>query len=1408
MTTSANLPPPEATPDAAKSVGDAATKKTAATAKNTPGPGVNRSSPPPPPPSPRRPNPISPALMRNLSGVFPTLFAIVFIFFCLLFFWRQSQQMTAMHMARNATNIAEALNPNLIYPLQGAPADRNLPLFETLYSELKSVLAIFPSVSNAYLAQQTSDNRFHILMAMFLTQEEGTDTHVHTGKFCPDGILPALQEAQTQCKTAFSMPYEWEGQTFYGVCTPVTDPATGEVIAVLVLNTSPDTHHAVLWKDMRDPVLLFILCLVLAATYLFLRGTRRMTGRITLFYTAAMGLLLTGTLARMTLRTIRNDQAIAFYSLCDRKVQYIVQGTKAIREIDTSDIQHFLKNGGLLTDENIVHLIPHVPFAADRPLWSWAPVVEDAQRAAFEQARRDDGETDYQIWQWSPAKGGRIPAARADYYLPVVHTIDSANLEIHPLRAEPSPYNGLDLLSTRTAHDIQHAILTGLPVTGTLQNPMLDQPLDIHRYIIQAIRDPRDNSLAGVFFSPWYPQQLMNHAVNSTALGGRILLQLAFWDLDVDRPPIRIADDIWTPPMQLPSDFNSPTRSIWCYVQPIFSATRAYAILAVPTADFFANTSYSLVALIALLGLILTAACMLLVYALSRYGDILRTRIDQATAELSESEQRFRLLTEGSSDMIWVFDIELRRYTYVSPASVTILGFTPDELISLPPDAYLPPEYVDKINEDIHTRTLNHLEAPSSLHTFYREEFLYRHKDGHIVHTECISRYARNFLTGRLEVHGVTRDVTEQLAASQEIRRSHNRFATLLANLRGMVFQASVSDLSSMEFVSAGALELTGYDSAFFASHGFAYFNANIIAPESRERVLRTKQNALNTHTPFSCEYEIITASGLRKWVWEQSDFLYDDDGNTSQVEGYISDISTLKNTQVHLNNLAMAIEYSNDSILIASAVNDRILYANPATETLTGRPLDETIGLVLDDIAGHSIIDDPQSIDNRAKLKAGISIERTFEIEAKDGSPRTIHCSMAPVPDLDGVVSNYVIIQHDVTQAIQDTLERDSLRERLMQTSRLESIGRLAGGIAHDYNNMLQSILSYSELVLADLPEGSPIRPDVEAIRTAASRSAVLTSQLLAFARNSDSLPEDFDLESAISKRIDLFRHIVGTIPLQWNPSGQPLFVHMDPSHINQVLEQLLANACDALKRTSSPLISITIAPFEIEPTSAPPAPDALPPGTYLRLCVNDNGCGMTPEFAAHIFEPFYTTKSFGTDAGMGLPTVYGIVHQDGGTISVHTEQDHGTSIEIILPRHRAVPAPEAPASASAVEPALAPAPNTTPYCGTETILLVDDDESLLTLTSRILKNLGYTVLMATHPEEALHLLQTNAETVRLLLVDVIMPHMSGPQLVVEAHKLLPGLPVVYMSSYTSSLLSDHAIDPNVPLLAKKLTR
>ena len=478
-------------------------------------------------------------------------------------------------------------------------------------------------------------------------------------------------------------------------------------------------------------------------------------------------------------------------------------------------------------------------------------------------------------------------------------------------------------------------------------------------------------------------------------------------------------------------------------------------------------------------------------------------------------------------------------------------------------------------------------------------------------------------------------------------------------------------------------------------------------------------------------------------------------------------------------------VEHSADAIALLDRTGT-LIYASHSTERVLGYQAEEVLGRHALDLI-HP--DDVPAVAGRLlelQDRPGAAVVMEARYRHKDGSWRYGECSVANRLS-DAAVRALVLNYREIT-------ERRRLEEQLRQAQKMEAVGRLAGGVAHDFNNVLTAIFGYADLLTEELPEGHQARGDLDEIRKAAQRASTLTRQLLAFSRQQVLQPMVLSLNDLVADVQNMLVRLVGEdVEVRLSLSPDAGNVRADAGQLQQVLLNLVVNARDAMPTGGKLLLETANADLTEQYAELH---QPVIPGRYVMLAVSDTGSGMDPETKARIFEPFFTTKEQGRGTGLGLSTVYGIVKQSGGYVWVYSEPGRGTTFKLYFPRVDA--------------PAEIPAPprETATLTGTETILVAEDDDMLRPLAKGLLQKLGYTVLEAENAERALDLARARTGPIHLLVADVVMPGASGRELARRLAHTRPDTRVLYVSGYTDDAIVHHGmLEPGLNFLQKPFT-
>ena len=480
-----------------------------------------------------------------------------------------------------------------------------------------------------------------------------------------------------------------------------------------------------------------------------------------------------------------------------------------------------------------------------------------------------------------------------------------------------------------------------------------------------------------------------------------------------------------------------------------------------------------------------------------------------------------------------------------------------------------------------------------------------------------------------------------------------------------------------------------------------------------------------------------------------------------------------------------------------------RLSYVSPSVEKMVGEPVAAHMSRTLEERLTPESMEKiyaifTEELEKENDPSADKNRSRVIEVEhfRADGSKFWVSVNASFIRDNNGTPIAIQGVTRDITERKEAENEQRKLQDQLAQAQKMESVGRLAGGVAHDFNNMLSVILGHAELALDELGPDHPVYDDLTEIEGAGRRSAALVRQLLAFARKQTIVPQILDLNDTVEGMLKMLRRLIGeNINLAWQPGHQLWPVRMDPSQIDQVLANLCVNARDAIDGVGEITIetqNVIISREQMDQYSF------LVPGDYVLLAVTDDGCGMDPETLSHLFEPFFTTKDVGKGTGLGLATIYGIVKQNRGFITADSAPGQGTTFKMYLPCHKAAaPINEDPAAS-------------VPQAGNhETVLLVEDEPSILKMGKNFLERLGYRVFTAATPDDAVRLAREYTGDIHLLMTDVIMPGMNGRDLAVQVAAIYPHIKCLYMSGYTADIIAHHGVlEDGVAFIQKPFSR
>ncbi len=761
---------------------------------------------------------------------------------------------------------------------------------------------------------------------------------------------------------------------------------------------------------------------------------------------------------------------------------------------------------------------------------------------------------------------------------------------------------------------------------------------------------------------------------------------------------------------------------------------------------------------------------------MNRNRQSLRRALQTEVAERKRIEEQLRVLTnalDAVANAIVITD-HTGAIQSVNPAFTALTGYTAQEVVGQNPRLLKSGKQDEAFYRNL-WQTISSGQVWSG-------ELTNRRKDGNLFDEDMTITPLRNDDGVIARYIAIKQDITGRKRAESLVRQSEKRYRSLFDNARDAIFTIAAD--GTFTSLNSAVETMTGLSRADWIGQPFTPMVHPDDLPLAREMFHRILQGE---QTPV---HELRGHPSLKRPALMEMTLTpqKDEHGKIIGLLGIGRDITERKQAEAARNRLAAILESTTDMVSIADAAG-RLIYLNHAGRSLLGVGLDEEITKA----AFRDFLPNP---DSHPVFTQGIPAA----LRQGTWSGETVLISRRG----QAIPVSQVILAHKspagklefLSTIIRDITERKRLEANLFQSQKLETVGKLAGGIAHEFNSILTAILGQSELLLDDLPAGGSLAKNASEISRAAGRAATLTRQLLAFGRKQFLQPENLDLNQVLANMRGMFEHLMaGDVAMQIVPGPDLPLVRADAGQIEQVIMNMAINAREAMPNGGKLTFETANVSFDQESVGRYPE---LKAGEFVMLAITDTGAGMSEEAKAHVFEPFFSTKGVGQGTGLGLATCFGIVKQSGGHISVYSEPGRGATFKIYLPQ--AEPQSQRPV-ARLGSPDL---PR-----GTETILLVEDDPALREMAATLLRRLGYTILPAANGVEALQLKQQRGVGhIDLLFTDVVMPHMSGKELTDRVQALNPHTKVLFTSAYTeSAIVHQGVLDNGVPLLQKPFT-
>jgi len=760
---------------------------------------------------------------------------------------------------------------------------------------------------------------------------------------------------------------------------------------------------------------------------------------------------------------------------------------------------------------------------------------------------------------------------------------------------------------------------------------------------------------------------------------------------------------------------------------------------------------------------------------------ILRDIDERKKTELAlrESEEMFRIIFEGAIDGILLADPQTRKFHMANASICRMLGYSEEELLDLGVDDIHPADALQQVHEAFKKQVSGEEPLAPDLPVLC--------KDGRVIICDISSSIVQ--LKGRQFVMGFFRDNTDRTYALEALRHSEEKYSKLVESSQdGIVIHQD----GIIKYINSSGLEVLGYSEDELIEHNMLDF----IAPDFKALVAqRAMDRAAGKDLPNVYEMELIRKDGSYLPV-EVSVNMTDYMGVPSTL-AFVRDITERKIAEEKIleseRQFRNLYEDAPNAYCSINAVEGSFLRFNRAALDMLGYEPEELSRMRVLDIYSDTPDGVPKAKRLFRLLRQGKPIENAeLQMKRKDGDPRWIRLDARPVFNEDGTVVESRSVAQDITER---KLAEQALREKeeqLREAQKMEAVGQLAGGVAHEFNNMMGAIKGYCDLLVEDVGVDDPKYEDIQGIRQVADRVAELTRKLLAFGRRQIMQPRIIDLQEQLGGMMSLVRRIAGeNVRIIFESDEELKGVKADPGQFEHVVMNLVMNAKEAMP--SGGELKIELGNRTLDENRAAEF-ENLEPGGYVMLAVHDTGIGMDAGTISRIFEPFFTTKDKSRTTGLGLPTVHGIVRQTGGDMEVESERGKGSVFRVYLP-----------ASDDPVEKAHSSRPDPRQHGSGMTCLVVEDEPVMLKVISRMLDSRGFNVIEAKSGKEALKKVEEHEGPLSLLVADVVMPEMSGKELADALVPRMPDMKVLFITGHTDNAIVDQGILKEGTMLLRK---
>ncbi len=1245
--------------------------------------------------------------------------------------------------------VAEAVKIDHVLALTGQESDLNRPEYKRIKQQLSITQAQIPRCRFLYLFGKKADGSVFFFVD---SEPSGSEFYSHPGQHYDEAsmLLKSVFKTKTEAIEG-PLPDRW-GIWVSGL-VPLVDPASDDVVAVLGMDIDAKEWNGLLIRSTFLPVsfalLLIVVFIVGAILFAFrrrfmLKGIRRYK-HIESWLTVIVGLVITLFIAHSMHQSESSAYNEIFRQYADTKTAIVANSLRTLQDVELEGLARYFEASDYVDAAEFSIFATHLTKNPTVQAWEWVPEVKHQDKGRFEAVTRAEGLMGFEIWE-RDENGNRRPVPVRDVYYPVQRVLPiKGNEQILGFDAGSEPIRFEVLQKAKMT-----SLVTCSEPLELMQNSNINKALIIFRPVFH---QARDGSFVGFAVAVLQVNDVLQFARPSSTVALSLTMGMS-----KDSPQILAI-----------SEHVTASLAHLSFMRPVFAFGRVFLITAHAGPNFSRLHPPRTGLLTMLIGLVFTLAVASAIRITISRREELEQLVADKTRSLRQSEEKLSATLRSIGDGVISCDHE-GHVIRLNPVAEKLTGWSNQEALG------------KKVDEVFALTATNHSTAESPVYLA-------------ITHGETAVSESNSIITARdgekrqLSIsYAPIRDQADSIIGAvlvfRDVTDEHRQRAELAEERRRLEYILGVTktgiNISDEEF------------NLQFVDREWQKVYGDPTGKKCYEYFMGTHEPCPSCPIPYVFESkktviaeQVLPAENNR--IVEVHSIPFQDDKGRWLVAEFNVDITERKNAEAEREKLLAAIEQAGE-IFIVTDTAGIIQYVNPAFERVTQYDRTEVYGKT------PSLWKSGQQSEQFYKEQWDtISMGKTWQgrliNKRKDGSFYTSETTISPVFDKTGSIVSFIAVMRDITEHLR-------LAAQYQQSQKMESVGRLAGGVAHDFNNMLGVILGRAELLLSKVSGVSQLEYHVKEIQKAANRSAELTRQLLAYARKQTINPIVLDLNSTIANMLTMLQRIIGEdIELTWKPNTNLWPVKMDPSQIDQILVNLVVNSRDAISQNGK--ITIETSTFTVDHEYCINHTDAVL-GDYVMLAVSDNGCGMDAETKKRLFEPFFTTKEVGKGTGLGLATIYGIVKQNSGFINVYSEVGMGTTFRLYLPRA------ESKKMVSEIE-----SYSYVPRGNGETVLLVEDESSMLNLTHAMLMDLGYNALKANSPEEAIQLANDAEHTIDLLLTDVVMPKINGRELANALKVHHPSMKCVFMSGYTANVIAHHGVlDQNIHFIQKPFSQ